>query len=703
MPSHRAGATVGIDLGTTNSVVASLDGYGRPVVLANRDGRPITPSVIYFGSDPPAVGDEAKEWARLGNDEIASFFKPHMGSASYRLHFGERDYDATELSSLVLKRLKEDAETALGRPVDRAVITVPAYFADPQRKATIEAGRRAGLDVLRIINEPTAAALAYGMTRTGLSVSTAPATSADESVLIYDLGGGTFDVTVAKISPSGVDVLATSGDHDLGGKNWDDRIATFLAEKFHAATGVDPLDDPVLLNEVLTLAEQAKWSLSERTSTRVALQLGRNRQSFELTRAEFEGMTAPLMDRTRRLTEEALGASGLTWAKLAGVLLVGGSTRMPMVRSFVRDLAGREPRSGVNVDEVVALGAALSAAVETDALPTSPGQPRYTLSGPLRINDVMAHSLGVVAVSPDGSRYLNDIILPRNQPIPTSQSKPYVHATMGGRNDALEVYLTQGESDRPLDCSVLGKYVFSGIRNTDAEVMVDVALAYDRDGVVQVQATQRDTRHRLSQRVEPVPDDLSWLGRPPEATRPAAPLDPIRLFLLIDVSASMAGEPLLEAQSAALEFLDKCDFTRTEVGLISFSDEVVLQTEATDNARKVRAAIGRLQADGTTDLASALELARHRLNRLDRLRYLVILTDGYPDAPEAAVLEAVNARNEGVEIVAIGTGDADLGYLQRLASTEAGSIFAKEGELVGAFGHIARMIAQGGRALRKLE
>jgi len=703
MPTHRASATVGIDLGTTNSVVASLDGYGRPVVLVNRDGRPITPSVIYFGSDPPAVGDEAKEWARLGNDEIASFFKPHMGSASYRLHFGGRDYDATELSSLVLKRLKEDAETALGRPVDRAVITVPAYFADPQRKATIEAGRRAGLDVLRIINEPTAAALAYGITRTGLATISAPASPTDESILIYDLGGGTFDVTVAKISPLGVDVLATSGDHDLGGKNWDDRIATFLAEKFHAATGVDPLDDPVLLNEVLTLAEQAKWSLSERMSTRVALQLGRNRQSFELTRAEFEGMTAPLMDRTRRLTEEALSASGLTWAKLAGVLLVGGSTRMPMVRSFVRELAGREPRSGVNVDEVVALGAALSAAVETDALPTSPGQPRYTLSGPLRINDVMAHSLGAVAVSPDGSRYLNDIILPRNQPIPTSQSKPYVHATMGGRNDALEVYLTQGESDRPLDCSVLGKYVFSGIRNTDAEVMVDVALAYDRDGVVQVQATQRDTRHRLTQRVEPVPDDLSWLGRPPEAARPAAPLDPIRLFLLIDVSASMAGEPLREAQSAALEFLDKCDFTRTEVGLISFSDEVVLQTEATDNARKVRAALGRLEADGTTDLASALELARHRLNRLDRLRYLVILTDGYPDAPEAAVLEAVNARNEGVEIVAIGTGDADLGYLQRLASTEAGSIFAKGGELVGAFGHIARMIAQGGRALRKLE
>ena len=709
---HLTSAAVGIDLGTTNSVVASLDAYGRPVVLANREGRNITPSVIYFGSDPPAVGDEAKEWARLGNDEIASFFKPHMGSPSYRLHFHGRDYDAEELASLVLKRLKEDAEAALGCPVERAVITVPAYFADPQRKATIEAGRRAGLEVARIINEPTAAALAYGMGRSGgpaaaTTAPVAPAIPAEESVLIYDLGGGTFDVTVARISGEGVTVLATAGDHDLGGKNWDDRIATFLAERFLAATGVDPLDDPVMLNEVLTLAEQAKWALSDRTSTRVAIQLGRNRQGFELTRPEFDAMTAPLMDRTRRLTEEALGASGLDWPSLDGVLLVGGSTRMPMVRSFVRDLSGREPRSGVNVDEVVALGAAISAAVEEGSRGLRVGAksapaPRYTLAGGgPRIADVMAHSLGTVAVSPDGSRYCNDIILPRNRAIPASQGKPYAHATMGGRNDTLEVYLTQGESDRPLDCSILGKYVFSGIQNTDVEVTVDVALSYDRDGVVQVEATQRDTRHRLALRVEPVPDDLAWLGLPPRAA--AAPaLDPIRIMLLMDVSASMAGEPLFQAQSAAREFLDKCDFTRTEVGLVSFSDQVVLQTEATDNARKVRAALDRLEADGTTDLGGAIELARHRLNRLDRLRYMVILTDGYPDAPEATVLEAVRARGDGIEIVAIGTGAADLAYLQRLASTEAGSIFAPGRELVGAFGHIARMIAQGGRSLRKL-
>ena len=275
---------VGIDLGTTNSVVAHRNRYGRPEVIANREGQNITPSVVYFGTDPPAVGQEAKEWARLGDSEIASFFKPHMGSPLYQLQFHGKTYSATDLSALVLKRLKDDAELALGQSVDRAVITVPAYFGDAQRKATIEAGNAAGFQVLRIINEPTAATLAYGLNRTGI---------ASETVLIYDLGGGTFDVTVARIAPEDIVVLATAGDHDLGGKNWDDRIATFLAEQFAAETGFDPLDDPVALNEVLVRSEQAKWALSERTSTRITLQLGSRRQSFELSRVGVRGHDVP--------------------------------------------------------------------------------------------------------------------------------------------------------------------------------------------------------------------------------------------------------------------------------------------------------------------------------------------------------------------------------------------------------------------------
>ena len=693
------GTYVGIDLGTTNSVVARRNEYGRPEVVPNREGTGITPSVIYFGTDPPSVGQEAKEYARLGDDQIASFFKPQMGNPLFSLRFGGGSYGATELSALLLGSLKADAEAAMGETVDRAVITVPAYFADAQRKATIEAGRLAGLEVLGIINEPTAAALAYGLQRSG----------ADEMVLIYDLGGGTFDVTVAAINEEEIAVRSTAGDHDLGGKNWDDRIATFLAERFASETGFDPLDDPVALNEVLVRSEQAKWHLSERSSTRVTLQLDAERRSFELTREEFEGMSFPLMDRTRKLTEEALEEAGLRWKDLTGVLLVGGSTRMPMVRRYVTEMSGQPPRAGVNVDEVVALGAVIRASM-LEGQQTEDARPRYTLGGaraphftlpgPGRISDVMSHSLGTVAVSPDGSSYVNDVVIRRNVAIPARDTRSYRLATHGGANDRMEVYLTQGESASPLDCTILGRYVFTGIQATDAEVDVDVSLRYDQDGVVQVSGRQRDTGKVLEMHVEPVPDDLSWLGRPPEGAVSGGGGEPIRIFLLIDVSSSMAGEPLVEAQAAARAFLERCDFTHTEVGLVSFSDQVELQSEATDNARRVLAALNRLNADGTTDLTDAIALARSHLLEVDRIRYIVILTDGYPDAPESAVEQAEAARRDGVEIVAIGTGDADLEYLRRLSSTEQGSIFARRGELVQAFGHIARVIAEGGRALR---
>ncbi len=506
-------------------------------------------------------------------------------------------------------------------------------------------------------------------------------------------------------------MLATAGDHDLGGKNWDDRIATFLAEQFAAQTGFDPLDDPVALNEVLVRSEQAKWALSERTTTRITLQLGTQRQSFELSRSEFEAMTFPLMDRTRRLTEEALGEARLDWHSLDGVLLVGGSTRMPMVRSYVTEMAGKPPRTGVNVDEVVALGAAIQAAIEVgepigDALPKftlSAGQPRGTASQRTgrRVTDVMSHSLGTVAVSPDASSYVNDILIRRNIPIPARNTKTYIHATHGGANTRLEVYLTQGESNSPLDCSILGKYVFNGIHATNAEVQVDVGISYDANGVVQVQAVQRDTGHGLALTVESVPDDLSWLGRPPEVTV-VGESEHIRVFLLIDVSSSMIGLPLIEAQTAAAEFLDRCDFTTMEVGLISFSSLVALQCAATSNARRLHAAIGRLEAEGSTNLTDALEMARGQLVANDWKRYIVILTDGFPDAAESAVEQALAARQQGIEIVAIGTGDADRDYLGRLASSERASIFARSGELVQTFGHIARMIAEGGRGLRVL-
>jgi molecular chaperone DnaK len=310
--------------------------------------------------------------------------------------------------------------------------------------------------------------------------------------------------------------------------------------------------------------------------------------------------------------------------------------------------------------------------------------------------------LGTVAVSPDGSSYVNDIVVKRNLSIPASNTKSYLHETHGGSNSRLEVYLTQGESEAPLDCSILGKYVFSDIHPTGKEVTVDVGLSYDSNGVVQVQATQRDTGRRLPMTVEAVPDDLSWLGLPPERGASGGEAELIRVFLLMDVSASMTGQPLVEAQTAAEEFLSKCDFTTMEVGLISFSSLVALQSTATSNVRRLHAAVNRLEAQGSTNLTDALEMARGQLVAADRKRYIVILTDGFPDAPESAVEQAMAARKQGIEIVAIGTGDADRDYLRRLASSQQASIFARSGELVQAFGHIARVIAEGGRGLRVL-
>ena len=445
-----------------------------------------------------------------------------------------------------MRRLKEDAEARLGDQVDRAVITVPAYFADPQRKATIEAGQAAGFQVLRIINEPTAAALAYGLQKTGV----------EETVLIYDLGGGTFDVTVARITPDEIVILSTAGDHDLGGKNWDDRIATFLAERFAAETGFDPLDDPVALNEVLVRSEQAKWALSERNSTRITLQLGTERRSFELARAEFEAMTFPLMDRTRRLTEEALGEADLTWPRLDGVLLVGGSTRMPMVRTYVSQMAGKPPRTGVNVDEVVALGAAIQAAIEV-------GQNDRRRRSPL-------HALGR---RPAGGRERRR----RAQP---PGDRRHVAQPGHDRRQPRRLELRQRHRDPPQPADPRPQHQVVPSRNprrgqhparglSDAGREPDAARLHD-PGQVRLRRHPRDRRrgdgrrrpvvrlqrrragagrparhgHRLPMTVEPVPDDLSWLGRPPETSAAARPPELIRVFLLIDVSSSMTGQPL---------------------------------------------------------------------------------------------------------------------------------------------------------------
>jgi molecular chaperone DnaK len=683
------GLAVGIDLGTTFSAVAHFDQNGRAAIIPNAEGSPITPSVIDLSTNPPTVGSLAKAAQAAGSDSVVAFFKRNMGNPNFSLQANGRKYTPVDLSALVLAQLKADAQAALGRPVTDAVITVPAYFHDNQRRATIEAGQIAGLNVLRIINEPTAAALAYGFRQ---SVS-------DEDLLVYDLGGGTFDVTVVKISQGGIDVLATDGDHNLGGKDWDDRIARDLGERFREEHGVDPLDEPLTFNDLLVRVENAKKALSSRYSVDLAIDYQGQRATYTLTRERFEELTADLMERTRHLTEKTLEAAGISWAKLAGVLPVGGSTRMPMVHRYVQEMSGRPPRTGVNVDEAVALGAAIQAAI--DFPPALGGKSRAEseksvlgLPGVRAIRDVMSHSMGMIAESPDRSRYLNCVIVPRNKPIPAKETRPFRFRTGPGENTC-EVYVTQGESESPRECLVLGKYTFSGIPHQSAEAAVlDITYSYDRNGVVEVSGVDKASGKALELKVDPLPADMGWLHRPP----PPAPTLHATIVLLIDVSGSMSGAPLDEAKIAAGDFVSKSDLTHASIGLSWFGTDAGTVTEPIQDARRILQAIDSLRISGGTNMSAGLRVARSQLVSRDEPRYIVLLTDGCPNSESETEREAKVCREAGIDLVAVGTGGANHAFLKRIAVTDAAAVFAHSGKVSEAFSNIAQAITEGGGA-----
>ncbi|MEN8217148.1 MAG: Hsp70 family protein [Pseudomonadota bacterium] len=342
---------VGIDLGTTNSAIAYINEHGQPVVIPNELGESITPSVICFKDGEQIIGDDGKEMQALGMYPVAAFFKRQMGDELFIFHADGVDYSSTELSTLLLKKLKKNAEAHLGQTITDAVITVPAYFRDPERKATIEAGQAAGLNVLQVINEPTAAAVAYGLNKT----------QKKQRLLIYDLGGGTFDVTLLELEKDHVRVKNSDGDHQLGGKDWDDRIIEYLASKFQDEYGIDPLEDAESLADLLVQAEEAKKRLTSFEKTVISIAHEGKKGKYELDRATFGQITSDLMERTMSMTMRVLEDMRLKPSHIDGVLLVGGSTRMPMVHQFIAKQFGKQPMTGINVDEAVALGAALVA------------------------------------------------------------------------------------------------------------------------------------------------------------------------------------------------------------------------------------------------------------------------------------------------------------------------------------------------------
>lgn len=471
---------IGIDLGTTNSCVAVLEG-DVPTVIANKEGYRTTPSVVAFAKDKTMlVGDPARRQAAVNAERTIFSIKRHMGS-DYRKKIDGKAYSPQEISAFILMKLKKDAEDFLGDTVTDAVITVPAYFNDAQRQATKDAGRIAGLNVLRIINEPTSAALAYGLDN-----------GQAQKILVYDLGGGTFDVSIIEIGDHVIEVLATSGDNHLGGDDFDERIVQYLVEQFKKTEGINLSKDTAALQRLKEEAEKAKKELSSCMTTNINLPFlamakdGPHHMDIQLSRSKFEELTKDLIERTVIPVENAIHDAGLTKSQIDMVLLVGGSTRIPAVQDKVRTLMGKEPSRNVNPDECVAIGAAVQAGKLGGQLMAG------SAASEMILMDVTPLSLSIETVGGVSSR-----LIERNTTIPTRHSQ--IFTTAGNFQTSVDIKVFQGERKFTRDNKLLGNFRLSGIKRAMAGTpQIEVTFDIDANGIVNVSAKDLGTGHEQS-------------------------------------------------------------------------------------------------------------------------------------------------------------------------------------------------------------
>lgn len=606
---------IGFDLGTTYSAIAMVDEHGKPTLIPNAEGERITPSAILFEGGEIIVGSDAKRSAISDVDKVVLFVKRQMGKLNYFFLAPDgRRWTAPELSAEILKKLKRDAEERLGESIKEAVITVPAYFADRERTATLQAAELAGLKALRLINEPTAAALAFGLHHPPLTPPVNGGRTGGSKAIVFDLGGGTFDVTLLEIEGETIRVLATDGDVYLGGKDWDDRIVNFVASGFESRFGFDPRSEAESYQDQRDRCERAKEQLSQLTKTTINCNYHGHSYRVELSREQFERLTAELLAQTESTVNLVLQTAGVTWADVEAVLLSGGSTRMPQVRAMLKRISDKEPNSSVDPDECVAKGAAIQAALLLREQEKTGKLGIGVVGGLSIIVDVTAHSLGTLAVRE--GKLVNSIVISKNTSIPAHNSRAD-YVTTEDNQTSITIPVLQGEDEDPELCDLVAAYEFTGIPPRRAgESEIEVNFTYDRNGVIDVRAKDIRSNKEL-QKVRRESQLSEFLGQPAAATA-------LDLLFMFDTTGSMYFH-LNEVRTHLTEIVREiqAEIPEARIAIVAYGDHCDEHTTylvkscpfSTDTGKLVNF-IRTVEKTGGGDTPEAIEDALWEANRL---------------------------------------------------------------------------------------